>query len=225
MFRLGNEARERRALRCFAQACCGNAFPQERVPSARRAAGLRQPTAAGFSGGLGQMTSQVCWPAFDCNQSTGGQRNEQKRIQSSGTCRTRNSGRLPRRCRSGAFRLFYEIEADSWRRSGHRGNLFALITSPWRRSFEKRQADCDSGAGHLLATIKPKIARHTIILSTNNLSLLTPPTSLSRRFANPAVINLSIRSSRSLPGTFRVIFLLWRRARSMHSLMILQHDR
>jgi hypothetical protein len=70
---------------------------------------------------------------------------------------------------------------------------------------EKWQADCDAGAGHLLATIKPKIVRHTIILSTNNLFLLTPLTSPSGRFANPAVINPSIRSSRSLPGTFRVI--------------------
>jgi len=58
----------------------------------------------------------------------------------------------------------------------------------------------------LLAIIKPKIVRHTIILSTNNLFLLTPPTSLSGRFANPAVINLSIRSSLSLPSTFWVIF-------------------
>jgi hypothetical protein len=58
-------------------------------------------------------------------------------------------------------------ECASW-------NLFALITSLWRRSFEKRQADCGSGAGHLLAIIKPKIVRHTIILSTNNLFLLTP---------------------------------------------------
>src|SRR3979411_271531 len=91
--------------------------------------------------------------------------------------------------------------------------------------IEKRQADCDSGSGHLLAIIKPKIVRHTIILTTNNLFLLTPPTSPSGRLANPAVINLSIRSSRSLASTFRVIFLLWRRARSMHSLMILQHDR
>jgi hypothetical protein len=38
----------------------------------------------------------------------------------------------------------------------------------------------------------------TIILSANYLYLLTPPTSPSGRFANPAVINLSIRSSRSL---------------------------
>ena len=58
----------------------------------------------------------------------------------------------------------------------------------------------------MLAIIKPKIVRHTIILSTNNLFLLTRPTSLSRRFANPAVINISIRSSRSPPSTFRVIF-------------------
>jgi hypothetical protein len=36
---------------------------------------------------------------------------------------------------------------DSWRRSAHRGSFFASITSPWRRSFETRQADCDSGAG------------------------------------------------------------------------------
>ena len=102
----------------------------------------------------------------------------------------------------------YEIEADSWRRNAHRGNLFALITRPWRRSFEKRRADCDPGTRHLLAIIKPKIVRHTIILSTNNLLLLTPPTSPSGRLANPAVINLSIRSSRSLPSTFRVIFFL-----------------
>jgi glyoxylase-like metal-dependent hydrolase (beta-lactamase superfamily II) len=85
---------------------------------------------------------------------------------------------------------------------------FGIYGSSLPSSFYKRQADCDSGAGHLLATIKPKIVRHTIILSTNNLFLLTPATSLSRRFANPAVINLSIRSSRSLPSTFRVIFLL-----------------
>jgi len=104
-------------------------------------------------------------------------------------------------------RPIYEIEAgDFWRRSAHHGSLFALITSPWRRSFEKRQTDCDSGAGHLPATIKPKIVRHTIILSANYLFLLTPPTSLSGRLANPAVINLSIRSSLSLPSTFRVIF-------------------
>jgi hypothetical protein len=32
---------------------------------------------------------------------------------------------------------------------------------------EKRQADCDSGAGHLLAIIKPKIVRYTIILSVS----------------------------------------------------------
>src|SRR5258707_14153551 len=67
--------------------------------------------------------------------------------------------------------------------------------------IEKRQADCDSGAGHLLATIKPKIVRHTIILSANYLFLLTPPTSLSDRLADPAVINLSIRSSLSLVNT------------------------
>src|SRR5712671_2658090 len=87
---------------------------------------------------------------------------------------------LGRRIAGGGHRRrpSYEIEAgDSERRSAHRGSLFALITSPWRRSFEKRQTDCDSGAGHLLAIIKPKIVRHTIILSTNNLFLLTPPTS------------------------------------------------
>jgi hypothetical protein len=38
-----------------------------------------------------------------------------------------------------------------------------LITSPWRRSFEKRQTDCYSGAGHLPATIKPKIVRQCIM--------------------------------------------------------------
>jgi hypothetical protein len=85
---------------------------------------------------------------------------------------------------------FMKSEAeDSWRRSAHRENLFALITSPWRRSFEKWQADCDSGAGHLLAIIKPKIVRHTIILSTNNLFLLTAPTSPSRRLVNSASKN------------------------------------
>jgi hypothetical protein len=45
---------------------------------------------------------------------------------------------------------------------------------PLTSVVEKRQADCDSGAGHLLAIIKPKIVRHTIILSTNNLFLLMP---------------------------------------------------
>jgi hypothetical protein len=75
-----------------------------------------------------------------------------------------------------------------------------------RRSLKKRQPDCDPAARHLLAIIKPKIVRHTIILSADYLFLLTPPTSLTGRLSNPAVINLSIRSSRSLPGTFRVIF-------------------
>ena len=115
---------------------------------------------------------------------------------------------LGRRIAGGGHRHrpIYEIEAgDSWRRSAHRRSLFASITSPWRRSVEKRQADCDSGAGHLLAIIKPKIVRHTIILSTNNLFLLASPTSLSDRLAKPAVINHSIRSSRSLLITFRVI--------------------
>jgi hypothetical protein len=42
---------------------------------------------------------------------------------------------------------------------------------PLASVVEKRQADCGSGAGHLLAIIKPKIVRHTIILSTNNLLL------------------------------------------------------
>src|SRR5260370_33418251 len=116
---------------------------------------------------------------------------------------------LGRRIAGGGHRHhpIYEIEVGhSW--SAHRRNLFALITSPWRRSFEKRRADCDSGGGHLPATIKPKIVHHTIILSANNLFLLTPPTSQSRRFANPAVINRSNSSSLSLPGTFHVIFLL-----------------
>jgi hypothetical protein len=45
------------------------------------------------------------------------------------------------------------------------------------------------GAGHLLAIIKPKIVRHTIILSTNNLFLLTTPTSPRGRLANPAATN------------------------------------
>jgi hypothetical protein len=84
--------------------------------------------------------------------------------------------------------------------------LFALITGPWRRSSEKRQSDFDFGAGHLLAIIKPKIVRHIIILSANYLFLLTRPTSPSGRVAKPAVINLLIRSSRSLPGTGRAIF-------------------
>ena len=118
-------------------------------------------------------------------------------------------------------RPIYQIEAgDSRRRGAHRGSLFALIKGPWRRSFEKRQADCDSGDGHLLTTIKPKIVCNTIILSTNNLFLLTPPTSPSGRVAKPVAIDFSIRSSRSLPSAFRVIL-----TRSMHSLMILQHDR
>ena len=82
------------------------------------------------------------------------------------------------------------------------------ITRPWHRSFEKRRTDCNPGTRHLLAIINPKTVRHTIILSANNLSLLALPTSPSGRVANPAVINLSIRSSRSLPSTFRVIFFL-----------------
>jgi hypothetical protein len=75
-----------------------------------------------------------------------------------------------------------------------------------------------------LAIIKPKIVRHSIILSANYLFLLTPPTSPSGRLANPAATNLSIRNSRSLPSTFRVIFSL---ASSTFDafLMILQHDR
>jgi hypothetical protein len=88
-----------------------------------------------------------------------------------------------------------------------RGILFAFDHERLASVIDiELQADSESGAGHLLAIIKPKIVRHTIILSANYLFLLTPPTSLSRRFANPAVINLSIRSSRSLPNTFRVIF-------------------
>ena len=90
--------------------------------------------------------------------------------------------------------------------------MFALDHEALASVIEKRQADCDSGAGHLLAIIKPKIVRHTIILSANYLFLLTPPTSLTGRLANPASINLSIRSSRSLPGTFPRDFLPWRRA-------------
>jgi len=78
---------------------------------------------------------------------------------------------------------------------------------PLTSVVEKRQADCDSGAGHLPAIIKPKIVRHTIILSAKNLFLLALPTSPSGRVANPAVINLSIRSSRSLPSPFLVIFI------------------
>jgi hypothetical protein len=72
--------------------------------------------------------------------------------------------------------------------------------------IEKRQVDCDSGAGHLPAIIKPKIVRHTIILSANYLFLLTPPTSPSGRLTKLAAINRSTRSSRSLPGAFRVVF-------------------
>ena len=145
---------------------------------------------------------------------------------SSATSPEKRLGNWPhsRRSRT-APRPSYEIEPeDSLRRSAHRGNLSALITSPLASVIEKWQADCDSGAGHLLATIKPKIVRHTIILSTNNLFLLTPLTSPSGRAANPAVINLSIRSSRSLPIIFRVFYSM-ASSSSMHSLMILQHDR
>jgi hypothetical protein len=99
-----------------------------------------------------------------------------------------------------------------------------LAHEPLASIIEKRQADCDFAAGHLLAIIKPKIVRHSIILSANYLFLLTPPTSPSGRLANPAAKNLSIRNSRSLPGTFRVIFSL---ASSTFDafLMILQQDR
>jgi hypothetical protein len=68
------------------------------------------------------------------------------------------------------------------------------ITRPWASVIEERQANCNSGGGHLLVIIKPKIVRHAIILSANYLFLLTPPTSLSVRLADPAVINFSIRS-------------------------------
>jgi hypothetical protein len=106
-----------------------------------------------------------------------------------------------------------------------RGISFALDHEPLASVIENRQADCDSGAGHLLATIKPKIARDTIILSTNNLFLLTPPTSPSGRLANPAFINLSIQSSRSVPSTFRVIFFFGVEHVRCIFFMILQHDR
>jgi len=43
-------------------------------------------------------------------------------------------------------------------------------------------------AANLPAIIKPKIVRHTIILSAKNLFLLALPTSPSGRVANPAVI-------------------------------------
>ena len=110
-----------------------------------------------------------------------------------------------RRIVLGGGALVTKSAGDSWRKSAQRGSLFALITSPWRLSFEK-QAHCASGAGHLLAIIKPKIVCHTIIFSANYLFLLALPTSLNGRVANPAVINLSIRSPRSLPSPFRVIF-------------------
>ena len=73
--------------------------------------------------------------------------------------------------------------------------------------------------------LNPRLRATQSSCRPNYLFLLTSLTYLSGRLANPASINLSIRSSRSLPSTFRAIFLLWRRARSMHSLMILQHDR
>jgi hypothetical protein len=60
---------------------------------------------------------------------------------------------------------------------------------PFASVIEKRQTDWDSGAGHLPAIIKPKIVRHTIILSANYLFLM-PPT-LSGQSANSAAINLS----------------------------------
>src|SRR5713226_4991220 len=37
---------------------------------------------------------------------------------------------------------FYEIEADSWRRSAFRGILFALDHEPLGSVVEKRRADC-----------------------------------------------------------------------------------
>lgn len=101
------------------------------------------------------------------------------------------------------------IVASGWdrlRRSALQGIVFALDHEALASVIEKRQADCDSGGGHVLAIIKPKIVRHTIILSANYPFLLTPPTSPSDRLANPGVINLSIRGSRSLHSTFQVIF-------------------
>jgi hypothetical protein len=110
--------------------------------------------------------------------------------------------------RSGGHRHLPSMK--SWRRTLRAGARIADFVcvdhEPLASVIRKRQVDCNSGAGHLPAIIKPKIVRHTIILSANYLFLLTPPTSLSGRLANPAVINLSIRSSLSLPSTFRVIF-------------------
>jgi hypothetical protein len=110
-------------------------------------------------------------------------------------------------------RPIYEIVTEeSRRRIAHRGTLFALITSPWRRSFEKWQADCNSGSGHLPATIKPKIVRHTIILSANYLSLVTPPTSVSGRLAKPGC-HKSFDSKLSFAAwCIPHDFLFWRRA-------------
>jgi hypothetical protein len=73
-------------------------------------------------------------------------------------------------------------------------------------TLKPQRENCDPGAGQLSAIIKPTIVRHTNILSANYLFLLTPPTYPIDRLANPAAKTLSIRSSRSLPGTFRVIF-------------------
>jgi hypothetical protein len=59
-------------------------------------------------------------------------------------------------------------------RSAFRGILFALDHAPLASVIEERQANCNSGGGHLLVIIKPKIVRHAIILSANYLFLLTP---------------------------------------------------
>jgi hypothetical protein len=103
-----------------------------------------------------------------------------------------NFWQIDRRIAGGGHRHrpIYKIEAgDSWRRSVHRRNLFASITSLWRRSLKNGKRIVNLA----LAIIKPEIVRHTV-------------TYLSGRLANAAVINLSIRSSRSLLNTFQVIF-------------------
>jgi hypothetical protein len=137
------------------------------------------------------------------------------------SCST-SSGQIGRRIAGGGHRHLPFMK--SWRGTPGVGARIAELVcvdhEPLASVVEKQQADCDSGAGHLLAIIKPKIVRHTIILSTNNLFLLTTPAPPSGRLANPAATNLSIRSSRSPPSTFRVIS-----TRSMQSLMIFQHDR
>jgi hypothetical protein len=95
---------------------------------------------------------------------------------------------------------------DPAQMEGFTVNYYEYLNAIGVQLAELDFAKAPNCAGHLLAIIKPKIVRHTIILSTDNLFLLTPPTSPSGRVANPAVINLSIRSFRSLPSAFRVIF-------------------